>query len=166
MHRGILIRTSICVLVAACLALVGGALSVGECQSRLAEVARAQADQYGAVADKAVDALVRGDAKSFKDMLSPGTIKREQRGADAVDVIIKERFMPFFQDFSKMSPTSHAFPTFRGIDSVKGVGFARSFTARDGTDRFFVIFVLEEAGKLTIGNLLLNKTFADVRRGV
>jgi hypothetical protein len=49
---------------------------------------------------------------------------------------------------------------------VKGIGFARSFTAQDGTDRFFVIFVLKEDGKLTIGNLLLNKTFADVKRGI
>lgn len=166
MHREIRIWKSICGVVSVCLALAVAPISVGQCQPRPAEVGRAQADQYGAVADKAVDALIRGDAKSFKEMLSPGTIKREQRGVDAVDVIIRERFIPFFQDFSRMSPTSHAFPTFRGIDSVKGVGFARSFTARDGTDRFFVIFVLEEEGKLTIGNLLLNKTFADVRRGV
>jgi hypothetical protein len=153
-------------LSAAIVALAPLYVSPTQGEPLLAEVPREQANQYGAVADRAVDALIKGDAESFKGMLSPGTIKREQRGADAVDVIINQRFVPFFRDFGKMSPRSQAFPTFRGIDAVKGIGFARSFTAQDGTDRFFVIFVLEEDGKLTIGNLLLNKTFADVKRGI
>lgn len=128
-----------------------------------AEVPQALVTEYGAVADKAVEALVRGDAKAFKAMLSPGTIRMEQRGPGAIDLIIDERFIPFFQGYVKPHLVDQPFPTYRRIDNVQGVGFARSFFEKDGSERFYVIFVLKEDGKLTIGNLLLDKKLADVR---
>lgn len=128
-----------------------------------AEVPQAMVTEYGAVADKAAEALVRGDAKAFKAMLSPGTIRMEQRGPGAIDLIINERFIPFFQDYASPHLEDQPFPTYRRIDSVQGVGFARSFYTKDGGERFYVIFVLKEDGKLTIGNLLLDKKLADVR---
>ncbi len=128
-----------------------------------AEVPQAMVTEYGAVADKAVEALVRGDAKAFKAMLSPGTIRMEQRGPGAIGLIIDERFIPFFQGYVKPHLVDQPFPTYRRIDNVQGVGFARSFFVRDGSERFYVIFVLKEKGSLTIGNLLLDKKLSDVR---
>jgi hypothetical protein len=123
-----------------------------------AEVPVAMAQEYGAFANKAVEALVKGDGKAF-----PGTIRMEQRGKGAIDMIIYERFIPFFDGFVKPHLVDQPFPTYRRIDGVKGVGFARSFYVSDGSERFYVIFILKEDDKLTVGNLLLDKKLADVR---
>jgi len=128
-----------------------------------AEVSVAMAQEYGAFANKAVEALVKGDGKVFRAMLSPGTIRMEQRGKGAIDTIINERFVPFFDGFVKPHLVDQPFPTYRRIDGVKGVGFARSFYVSDGSERFYVIFILKEDDKLTVGNLLLDKKLADVR---
>jgi hypothetical protein len=128
-----------------------------------AEVPASMVAEYGAVADKAVEALVHGDAKAFKAMLSPGTIRMEQRGPGAIDLIIDERFIPFFQGYVKPHLVDQPFPTYRRIDNVQGVGFARSFYVKDGTEHFYVIFILKESGSLTVGNLLLDKKLSDVR---
>lgn len=128
-----------------------------------AEVPGAMAQEYGAFAHKAVEALVKGDGKAFRAMLSPGTIRMEQRGKGAIDMIIKERFIPFFEGFVKPHLIDQPFPTYRRIDGVKGVGFARSFFVSDGSERFYVIFILNEDDRLTVGNLLLDKKLADVR---
>ncbi len=128
-----------------------------------AEVPAAMAAEYGAFADKAVETLVKGDGKAFRAMLSPGTIRMEQRGKGAIDMIIYERFIPFFEGFAKQHLEDQPFPTYRRIDDVKGVGFARSFYVSDGSERFYVIFILNEDGRLTVGNLLLDKKLADVR---
>jgi hypothetical protein len=128
-----------------------------------AEVPASMAQEYGAFADKAVDALVKGDGKAFRAMLSPGTEKMEQRGKGAIDMIIYERFIPFFDGFVKPHLVDQPFPTYRRIDGVKGVGFARSFFLSDGSERFYVIFILKEDDRLTVGNLLLDKKLDDVR---
>jgi len=128
-----------------------------------AEVPTAMAAESGAFADKAVDALIKGDALAFKALLSPGTIRMEQRGAGAIDLIINERFIPFFQGYVKPHLVDQPFPTYRRIDGAKGVGFARSFYLSDGSERFYVIFILKENGKLVVGNLLLDKKLSDVR---
>lgn len=128
-----------------------------------AEVPVAMAQEYGAFADKAVEALVKGDGKAFRAMLSPGTEKMEQRGKGAIDMIIYERFIPFFDGFVKPHLVDQPFPTYRRIDGVKGVGFARSFFLSDGSERFYVIFILKEDDRLTVGNLLLDKKLDDVR---
>ncbi len=124
----------------------------------------AKSDQYSEVVDRAIAALVDGDGKTFRAYLSPGTIKREQRGPDAITTIINERFIPFFKDFQKFSATVNTIAT-RDIDGNKGLALARSFYTKGGTEKFFVIYVLDEHGTLTIGNLLLNTTMADITRG-
>jgi hypothetical protein len=128
-----------------------------------AEVPAAMAEEYGTFADKAVETLEKGDGKAFRAMLSPGTIRMEQRGKGAIDMIIYERFIPFFEGFAKQHLEDQPFPTYRRIDDVKGVGFARSFYVSDGSERFYVIFILKEDGRLTVGNLMLDKKLADVR---
>lgn len=159
------VKLGVASLCAFAVALSGSLQSFADfgADSGKAEVPPSMATEYGAVADKAVEALIRGDAKAFKAMLSPGTIRMEQRGPGAIDLIINERFIPFFQDYVKAHLVDQPFPTYRRIDSMKGVGFARSFFVKDGSERFYVIFVLKEDGKLTIGNLLLDKKLSDVR---
>ena len=124
----------------------------------------AKSDQYSEVVDRAIAALVDGDAKTFRAYLSPGTIKREQRGPNAITTIITDRFIPFFKDFQKFSSTVNTIAT-RDIDGNKGLALARSFYTTAGVEKFFVIYVLDEHGTLTIGNLLLNTTMADITRG-
>lgn len=124
----------------------------------------AKSDRYSQVVDRAIDALIQGDANTFRAFLSPGTIKREQRGSGAVDTIINDRFIPFFKDFKKFSANVNTIAT-RDIDGNRGLALARSFYTQSGSERFFVIYVLDEKGTLTIGNLLLDTTMADITRG-
>lgn len=123
-----------------------------------------KSDRYSKVVDSATEALIHGDAKAFRSFLSPGTIKREQRGPGAVDTIINDRFIPFFKDFKKFSANVNTIAT-RDIDGNRGLALARSFYTNGGSERFFVIYVLDENGTLTIGNLLLDTTMADITRG-
>ena len=123
-----------------------------------------KSDRYSQVVDSATEALIHGDAKTFRSFLSPGTIKREQRGTGAVDTIINDRFIPFFKDFKKFSANVNTIAT-RDSDMNRGLALARSFYTHEGSERFFVIYVLDENGTLTIGNLLLDTTMADITRG-
>jgi len=163
-------RTSLLSLCVSCLCalitqgvLLNSARAEFGADSGKAEVPVAMAQEYGAFADKAVETLVKGDGKAFKAMLSPGTIRMEQRGKGAIDMIIYERFIPFFDGFAKPHLEDQPFPTYRRIDGVRGVGFARSFYLSDGSERFYVIFILKEDDRLTVGNLLLDKKLSDVR---
>lgn len=163
-HR-LLVSLYVCVSVACACSFVLPEVARAEfgADSGKAEVPSAMAAEYGAFADKAVDALIKDDAMAFKAMLSPGTLRMEQRGAGAIDLIINERFIPFFQGYVKPHLVDQPFPTYRRIDGVKGVGFARSFYVSDGSERFFIIFILKEDDRLVVGNLLLDKKLADVR---
>lgn len=134
----------------------------------------ARADEYSAIVDTAIKALVSGDGAKFRALLSPGTIRREQRGPAAIDTIINDRYIPFFKGFKRFSSTVNTLAT-RDIDGHKGLALCRSFyvdapVEKDGNgtkeeERFFVIYVLDEDGTLTIGNLLLNTKMSDLVRG-
>ena len=121
-------------------------------------------DRYSHIIDEATTALIRGDGKAFRALLSPGTIKREQRGDRAIDDVIFERYIPFFSGFRYFSQTVQTIST-RDIDGHEGLAIARSFFTADGKEHFFVIYVLEEGDNLTIGNLLIDTTMADVEKG-
>lgn len=121
-------------------------------------------DRYSHIIDEATTALIRGDGKSFKALLSPGTIKREQRGERAIDDVIFERFVPFFSGFASFSQNVQTIST-RDIDGHDGLAIARSFFSADGKEHFFVIYILEEGDKLTVGNILIDTTMADIEKG-
>lgn len=156
--------TSLLVANAACALCAGTALADPPIADNKASEIGAKSDQYSQVVDRAIAALVDGDGPTFRAYLSPGTIKREQRGPEAVNTIINDRFIPFFKDFQKFSYTVNTIAT-KDIDGNKGLALARSFYTKEGTEKFFVIYVLDEQGTLTIGNLLLNTTMADITRG-
>lgn len=159
--------SSILVALSVFVSVLGAPYSHGFAEptpQEMEEDAKAKSFAYAKVVDDAVDALVKGDAERFKKMLSPGTLKREQRGPGAIDLIIEERFISFFKSYARLSPNAETIST-RDIDGHRGLAIARSFFSADGAEHHFVIYVLDEEGALTVGNLLLDATMADLKRG-
>jgi hypothetical protein len=145
-----------------------GALSACDTSKSSAQKTEADSagkpDKYSHIIDEATTALIRGDGKAFKALLSPGTLKREQRGERAIDDVIFERFIPFFGGFRYFSQGVQTIST-RDIDGHEGLAVARSFFTADGKEHSFVIYILEEGDKLTVGNILIDTTMADIEKG-
>jgi hypothetical protein len=123
----------------------------------------ARSDEYSRVFDKALHALVEGDAATFRALLSSLTVLSENRGPGAVDVIIRDRFIPFFSGFEKLTDSINTMPTFNSRGEI-GIALARSFVTKDGERRNFVMYLIKEGkdGKVVVGNLLLNATEKDL----
>lgn len=111
---------------------------------------------------RAVGALHDGRAEDFRSMLSSATIERETRGADAIDKVIRTRFIPFFAGMYKLTTTSASIPT-QDPEGHKGIALGRSFITHDGEERSFIMYIVEEDGDLVVSNLLLDKTIADLK---
>ncbi len=124
---------------------------------------RARPDKYSVLVNEAVDALVKADADRFRNLLSPSLVKRTKAtmGSGSIDTIIEQRFIPFFSDFEALNDAVETLPT-SDADGHKGLVLFRSFTTEDGDQRPFAIYLLNEDGKLVVGNLLLNKLLYDV----
>lgn len=126
------------------------------------ELLAGRPDLYSAVVDEAVDCLKKGDAECFRSILSKDAVSGESGGADAVNTIIKTRFIPFFADCIALTDTVTTIPTW---DSSRnsGLAFFRTCETSSGVEKPFVIYVINQKGSLVVGNLLLNKTLQDVR---
>lgn len=124
---------------------------------------RARPDRYSVLVEQAVDALVKGDAARFRAMLSRSLVKRTEAamGKGAIDTIIEQRFIPFFADFAALEDAVETLPT-SDADGHAGLALFRSFRTESGAQRPFAIYLLNEDGKLVVGNLLLNKLLYDV----
>lgn len=120
-------------------------------------------DAYTLIVERAVDTLARGDAEGFKKLLSRNLIAETERelGRGKVDFIINERFIPFFSDLESLDSAAPTTST-RDAHGSKGIAVFRTFVNKEGLQKPFVIYVLDEDGKLVIGNLLLNKSMSDV----
>jgi hypothetical protein len=94
-------------------------------------------------------------------MLSQATIESENRGAGALDTIIKSRFIPFFGDFTRLTDTVSTLPT-HDAGNNPGLAIFRTFETTSGQEKPFVIYVINQRGNYVIGNLLINKTFEDI----
>lgn len=110
---------------------------------------------------KALNALVEGRGDDFYALLSSSTIERETRGSGAIDKIIRERFIPYFSDFSRLTANAASMPT-EDPEGHKGLALFRSFETKDHTEKPFVMYIVEEEGKPVVSNLLLNKRLVDV----
>lgn len=121
------------------------------------------ADQFEALAEKAINALAHNEPDLFKQMLSPAVIKRteDSSGQGSIDRIIRERFVPFFEDFKALDPNVTSTTT-SDVDGHKGMAYFRVFLTEDGEQRAFVIYILREGDKLVVGNVLIDKTFRDL----
>jgi hypothetical protein len=113
------------------------------------------------VFNEALNALVEGRSDDFHALLSSSTIERETRGSGAVDKIIRERFIPYFSDFSRLTANAASMPT-EDPEGHKGLALFRSFETEDHKEKPFVMYIVEEEGKLVVSNLLLNKRLVDV----
>jgi hypothetical protein len=80
-----------------------------------------------------------------------------------VDVIIRDRFIPFFSDFDKLTDSIATRPTFNARGET-GIALARSFLTKSGEQRNFVMYLIREGKdqKVVVGNLLLNATEKDL----
>lgn len=169
-------RVAVVFLLSVCLSLVLGQITANAVpfSDDKSKDIGARADEYSAIVDTAIKALVSGDGAKFRALLSPGTVRREQRGPAAIETIINERYIPFFKGFKRFSSNVNTLAT-RDIDGHRGLALCRSFyvdvpvetngVGSKEEERFFVIYVLDEDGTLTIGNLLLNTKMSDLVRG-
>lgn len=127
----------------------------------------ARSDQHSRVFDKAISALVKGDAATFRSILSSTTVLQETRGPGAVDAIIQGVFIPFFSEFEELTDVISTAPTY-DVRGNTGIAIARSFKTKQGEIKPFVIYLISEVrdGKETIvvGNLLVNTTSEVLQR--
>jgi hypothetical protein len=134
-------------------------------EDRITEEERlgARSDQYSRTFNKAISALVSGDAATFRALLSSTTVLSETRGPGAVDVIIRDRFIPFFGDFATLTDEIVTVPTYNSVGD-SGVAFARSFKTTEGEVKHFVIYLITEGKekRVVVGNLLPNATEKDL----
>jgi hypothetical protein len=140
-----------------CLAAPTGAEGITE-QDRLG----ARSDPYSRVFDKAIDALVKGDSAAFRALLSSTTVLQETRGPGAIDAIIQNAFIPFFDEFASLTEDSATAPTY-DVSGKSGIAMARSFKTKSGEKKSFVIYLITEGvendkPRIMVGNLLLNAT--------
>lgn len=121
----------------------------------------ARSDRYSKIFDLALNALVRGDAATFRSLLSSTTVLEESRGPGAIDAVISGAFIPFFADFSGLTEEISTAPTY-DRSGATGIAIARSFKATSGESKRFVIYLIDdkrraEQGGVVVGNLLINK---------
>ena len=120
-------------------------------------------DAYTVLVERAVNRLVDEDADGFKALLSRNLIAVTNRelGRGKIDFIIRERYIPFFSDFERLDTSANTTTT-RDAHGSQGMAFFSSFTNTRGIQKPFVVYVLDEDGKLVVGNLLINKSMSDV----
>lgn len=117
------------------------------------------AEPYIAFADQILAAVTTGQSGALRASLSPATLAAWT--AEDVDLFVDKIVMPFFADYAApvaeqwIAPTSHP-------AGFTGFAFYRSFTATDGRTKPYVLYVLEEDGRMVVGNILVGKTFQDM----
>ncbi len=128
-----------------------------------ADIARAaQADAYRDLVSAAVSALVRGDAGTFKGLLSPNFVAVLDEAT--IDGVIQSQLLPFFSDFAGHGRTTYITEAQDQFGS-EGFAFYTSILTTAGEERPFVIYMVEEGGRPVVANLLVNTTFEDMHEG-
>ena len=120
-------------------------------------------DDYEGFVDDVVRLLAQGKEAEFRELLSPSLMKRslKELGKEKVDLMIRQQFIGFFSDFHHLSANVVTTKT-TDADEHRGLAVFRSFLNESGEERPFVVYVLEEDGKLVVGNILINKTLREV----
>jgi hypothetical protein len=128
-----------------------------------ADIARAgRAEAYDGLVSAAVSALSAGDAGTFKALLSPNFLAALDEAT--VDGVIASQLIPFFSDFAAPGSTTYITDTQDQFGSA-GLAFYTSLVTNAGEERPFVIYMVEEDGRLVVANLLVNTTFEDMHEG-
>jgi hypothetical protein len=153
-RRSLILR---CGLLAAALPFPAWAQDEPTAQDDLAT--QAEARPYAAFADRVVQMLVAGDGKGFRELLSPTGMAAAT--PEQVDGFVNGQVLPFFADYGAPGPSTTITRT-KHPAGFTGFAFYTSFTSTGGQAKPFVLYVVEEAGKLVVGNLLVGKTFQDL----
>ena len=128
-----------------------------------ADLARAaRSEVYNGLVSAAVSALVAGDADAFKGLLSPNFVSVLDDAT--IDGVVQSQLIPFFSDFAEPGRTTYVTVTQDQFGS-KGFAFYTSILTAGGEERPFVIYMVEENGRLVVANLLVNTTFEDMHDG-
>jgi hypothetical protein len=112
--------------------------------------------------DTAVAALAVGDGARFAQLLSPNLL--HAAGSARIDTVLQEQLLPFFResaDLSNQMTITHATDMY-GND---GLAFYTAIRTRAGQARPFVGYIVEEAGRAVVANLLVNTTYEEMHGG-
>jgi hypothetical protein len=132
----------------------------GDMESYLQQ--RQQAEAYQELLQQAVDLLARGDAAGFAPLLSANL--RQAAGEATVTRVIREQLIPFFADFQEFGGSTTVTNATDAYGN-EGLSFYKSIRTRAGAERPFVIYIVEEAGRPVVANLLVNTTYEDMHEG-
>ncbi|GIK98788.1 MAG: hypothetical protein BroJett029_29970 [Alphaproteobacteria bacterium] len=122
-------------------------------------VLQEKAEPYMAFADQIVAALRAGQSGAFRASLSPTLLASTTK--EELDAFVDRQVIPFFADYATPGEEQWVAPTTHPA-GLTGFAFFRSFTASDGTEKPFVLYLLEEDGRLVVGNLLVGRSFQDM----
>ena len=107
-------------------------------------------------------ALATGDADTFKGLLSPNFTAVLDEAT--IDGVVQSQLIPFFSDFAEPGRSNYITDNQDQFGSA-GFAFYTSILTTAGEERPFVIYMVEEAGRLVVANLLVNTTFEDMHEG-
>jgi hypothetical protein len=110
-------------------------------------------------AQRVESVLVQGDGEAFRSMLSPTGLAAASK--EQVDAFVNDQVLPFFKGYQAAVPNTTITRT-KHPSGYLGFAFYRAFTTTDGQTRPFVLYIVNEDGKLVIGNLLVGKTYQDL----
>jgi hypothetical protein len=157
-----LVALQLALMVVVCISLKN-VIYIPPAYAEREKIGKFSSDDYQQFVETAVRILAKGDERGLRSMLSPSMVSRSESelGKAKVDLMIRQQFLGFFEDFHHLSANVHSTKTY---DAAKRPGLAifRSFLNGDGEEKPFVMYVIEENDELVLGNILINKTLRDV----
>lgn len=120
---------------------------------------RERAKPYMDFADQILAAITTGQTGALRASLSPSTLASWRPGD--VDLFVHEIVAPYFADYASPVNEQWVAPT-AAPAGFTGFAFYRSFTATDGRTKPYVLYVLDEDGRMVVGNILVGRTFQDM----
>ena len=109
---------------------------------------------FRATADAFVAAAAKGDTVAVEQMISPNM--RQRAGADAVRRVVAMQVLPFFADYKETARSVTVTQTSDQFGSA-GFTFYMYSTPKNGEQRPFVLYVVNEGGKPVIANVLVDR---------
>jgi hypothetical protein len=114
----------------------------------------AESPAFRAVADRFIAAAVAGDAATLEKMLSPAIVARA--GRETLEKVLGGQVIPFF---AGQKETGRSVTVANTADASGNHGFAYYMysVTRSGEQKPFVIYVVDENGRKTVANIVVNE---------
>lgn len=119
---------------------------------------RARAQPYVAFADQIIAALAMGQSGAFRASLSPTML--DAMPPEDIDAFVDRQVVSFFADYAGPGAEQWIAPT-RHPAGMTGFAFYRSFATTGGAEKPFALYILDEGGRLVVGNLVVGRRFQD-----